>query len=195
MPLSEIRDSTKTQLIEKVRRHDYGKYLYKASIEKIRGFAGEDITFEFPVTALIGPNGSGKSSILGVAGCAYKTIKPGTFFPKSSVGDESMSDWRVEYELVEKQLNDRQLIKRSSNFRQAKWVRADVADRDVLFFGIERTVPAGEKTRYKKLMRSTYIHRPPFSHLILQLHGRLNTYWANPLLTIGLPIMDWTTHS
>ncbi|WP_205125049.1 AAA family ATPase [Aeromonas sobria] len=28
-----------------------------------------------------------------------------------------------------------------------------------MFFGIERTVPAGEKTRYKALMRSTYTHR------------------------------------
>lgn len=165
MPFSEIRDSIKTQLLEKVRRHDYKKYLHKASIEKIRGFAGEDITFEFPVTALIGPNGSGKSSVLGVAGCAYKTIKPGTFFPKSTVGDEAMSGWRVEYELVDKDVNARQLVKRSSNFRQAKWVRADVAIRDVLFFGIERTVPAGEKTRYKKLMRSTYSHRPPLEAL------------------------------
>jgi hypothetical protein len=76
-----------------------------------------------------------------------------------------MSGWRVEYELVDKQLNPRQLIKRSSSFRQAKWVRADVADRDVLFFGIERTVPAGEKTRYKQLMRSTYVHRPPLEPL------------------------------
>lgn len=165
MSLSEIRDSTKTQLIEKVRRHDYGKYLYKANIVKIRGFEGEDITFEFPVTALIGPNGSGKSSVLGVAGCAYKPIRPGMFFPKSTVGDESMSGWRVEYELVDKTLNVRQTIKRTSNFRQAKWVRSDVAERDVLFFGIERTVPAGEKTRYKQLMRSTYIHRPPLEPL------------------------------
>ncbi len=76
-------------------------YLYKASIGKIRGFAGEDITFEFPVTALIGPNGSGKSSVLGVAGCAYKPIKPGMFFPKSSIGDESMSGWRIEYEIID----------------------------------------------------------------------------------------------
>jgi energy-coupling factor transporter ATP-binding protein EcfA2 len=165
MPLSEIRDSTRTQLLEKVRRQDYGKYLVKASVEKIRGFVGEDISFDFPVTALIGPNGSGKSAVLGVAGCAYKPIKPGTFFPKSTVGDESMSGWRVEYELVDKQSNPRQLIKRTSNFRQAKWVRADVADRDVFFFGIERTVPAGEKTRFKKLMRSTYVHRPPLEPL------------------------------
>lgn len=169
MALSEIRDSTKSQLIDKVRRQNYGKYLYKASISKIRGFSGEDIVFEFPVTALIGPNGSGKSSVLGVAGCAYKSIRPGMFFPKSTVGDETMSGWRVEYELVDKKLNPQQLVKRTSNFRQAKWVRGDVADRAVLFFGIERTVPAGEKARYKQLMRSSYMHRPPLEPLPIEV--------------------------
>lgn len=165
MPLSEIRDSTKTHLLDKVRRHDYGRYLFKASIVRIRGFAGEDISFDFPVTALIGPNGSGKSAVLGAAGCAYKPVKPGTFFPKSTVGDESMAGWRVEYELVDKEVNPRQLVKRTSNFRHAKWVRGDVAERKVLFFGIERTVPAGEKARYKALMRSTYVHHPPLERL------------------------------
>ena len=165
MQNSEIRESTKAQLLEKVRRHDYGQYLSRASIQRIRGFAGEDIAFEFPVTALIGPNGSGKSSVLGVAGCAYKPIKPGMFFPKSTVGDESMSGWRVDYDLIDKKINPRQPIKRTSHFRKAKWVRADVADREVLFFGIERTVPAGEKTRYKQLMRSTYVHQQPLEAL------------------------------
>lgn len=165
MQYSEIRESTKQELLKKVREHDYGKYLLKASILKIRGFSEEDITFEFPVTALIGPNGSGKSSVLGVAGCAYKNIKPGLFFPKSAIGDESMSGWRIEYELVDKNLNAKQLTKRSANFRQAKWVRGDVVDREVLFFGIERTVPAGEKSRYKQLMRSTYVHKPPLESI------------------------------
>ena len=77
MSRSEIRHSTKMALLDKVRRHDYGKYLLKASISRVRAFQGEDIAFEFPVTALIGPNGSGKSSILGAAGCAYKRIRPG----------------------------------------------------------------------------------------------------------------------
>ncbi len=112
MSLSEIRESTKIKLLDKVRRHDYGRYLLKASIARIRGFSGEDISFDFPVTALIGPNGSGKSAVLGAAGCAYKSIKPGTFFPKSAVGDESMSGWRVEYELIDKQASPRQLINR-----------------------------------------------------------------------------------
>ncbi|KIX58557.1 AAA family ATPase [Burkholderia pseudomallei] len=165
MAHSEIRESTKVMLREKVRNRDYGRYLIKASIGTLRGFGLEDISFDFPVTALIGPNGSGKSSVLGAAGCAYKPIKPGTFFPKSRVGDESMAGWVVFYELVDKELNARQTIRRTSSFRQAKWVRGDVVDRDVLFFGIERTVPAGEKTRYKALMKSTYVHVPPLEPL------------------------------
>jgi hypothetical protein len=72
-----------------------------------------------------------------------------------------MSGWRVEYELVDKGINPKAIVKRTSNFRQAKWVRGDVADREVLFFGIERTVPAGEKARYRALMRPTYKHTPP----------------------------------
>lgn len=163
--LSEIRDSTRTELLDKVRRQDFGRYLYKANIQKIRAFSDQEISFDFPVTALIGPNGSGKSSVLGVAGCAYKGIKPGSFFPKSTVGDESMSGWKIEYELIDKKLNPKQLVKRTSSFRQTKWVRSEVADREVLFFGIERTVPAGEKTRYKKLMLSTYVHKPPLEKL------------------------------
>ncbi|MBO7782557.1 AAA family ATPase, partial [Burkholderia pseudomallei] len=79
MAHSEIRESTKVMLREKVRNRDYGRYLIKASIGTLRGFGLEDISFDFPVTALIGPNGSGKSSVLGAAGCAYKPIKPGTF--------------------------------------------------------------------------------------------------------------------
>lgn len=158
MPRSEIRDSVKVALLEKVRQHDYGKYLLKVDVTKIRGFSGETIIFDFPVTALIGPNGSGKSSILGAAACAYKDIKPGLFFPKSAIGDNSMAGWRAEYEAVDKGLNPRQTVRRNSNFRSAKWVRSDVLDRPIMYFGIERTVPAGEKTKYKKLMRSTYEH-------------------------------------
>lgn len=159
MEKSEIRDSVKMTLLDKVRKHDYGKYLLRIDVNKIRGFSGETVTFDFPVTALIGPNGSGKSSILGAAACAYKTIKPGLFFPKSAIGDNSMAGWRAEYEIIDKQLNPRQSIRRNSNFKSAKWVRSDVLDRPTIFFGIERTVPAGEKTKYKKLMRSTYEHR------------------------------------
>lgn len=156
MERSEIRDSAKIALIDKVRQQDYGKYILKTNIVKIRGFENESITFDFPVTALIGPNGSGKSSILGATACAYKLIKPGAFFPKSAIGDNSMAGWRAEYEIIDKSINPNQTVRRNSNFKSAKWVRSEILERPVFYFGIERTVPAGEKSKYKKLMRSTY---------------------------------------
>ena len=159
MSYSEIRDSVKISLMDKVRKQDYAKYLLKVEIIKIRGFSDQTITLDFPVTALIGPNGSGKSSILGAAACAYKRIKPSSFFPKSAIGDNSMSGWKAEYEVVDKNLKKQGTIRRNSNFRKAKWVRSEVLDRPIMFFGIERTVPAGEKTKYKKLMSPSYNHQ------------------------------------
>ena len=156
MPLSEIRDSTKIELLDKVRRQSYGKYLSKLSMKNIRAFEDEIISFDFPVTALIGPNGGGKSSVLGSAGCSYKCIKPGQFFPKSSIGDNSMAGWKIEYEIIDKSVNQRQIIKRSSSFKRSKWVRGDLLDREVVYFGIERTVPAGEKDKFNKLKNRTY---------------------------------------
>lgn len=158
---SEIRTSTLNSLLDKVRTYNYGQYLYKLNINQLRGFSKQTIQFDFPVTAIIGPNGSGKSAALGAAGCAYKSIKPSLFFPKSSVGDESMAEWNIDYELIDKRHNTKQLVRRRSSFRKAKWVRSDVIDRVVIFFGIERTVPAGEKTKYKNLRSSKYKHSMP----------------------------------
>ena len=155
---SEIRPSQISALLEKVRRKNYGKYLFRVRLEKIRSFSGATVNFEFPVTALIGPNGGGKSTILGAAGCAYKRIKPSLFFPKSSIGDTSMSDWVIEYEAIDRVTSKRSDIRRSSRFRQLRWVRGDVLSREVLYFGINRTVPASEKSKYKKLMKPSYRH-------------------------------------
>ncbi|MDP8237269.1 MAG: ATP-binding protein [Candidatus Erginobacter occultus] len=156
--MSEIRQSTVTALLEKVRRHNYGKYLLQARLEHVRAFRGPTVTFEFPVTALIGPNGGGKSTVLGAAACAYRDIRPGIFFPKSAIGDDSMADWVIEYAAIDKSINPEADIRRGCRFRQMRWKRNDVLMRPILYFSIERTVPAGEKPCFKKLMRSTYQH-------------------------------------
>ncbi len=153
---SEIRDSIIRELLDKARRGDYGKYLTSVRLEKARAFRGGQVKLEFPVTALIGPNGGGKSTILGAAACAYKSIKPGTFFPKSSIGDDSMSNWNIEYELIDKALNERGSTRRSIQFKRLRWVRDNVLEREVKYFGINRTVPAGEQTQFKKLLKPSF---------------------------------------
>lgn len=165
MSHSEIRQSQVTALADRVRRNNYAQYLKTVRLNRVRGFIGAQVTFDFPVTALVGPNGGGKSTVLGAAACAYKHIKPGIFFPKSSIGDSSMSEWSIEYDLVDKALNPTATVRRSSVFRQLKWVRGEVITRPVSYFGIRRTVPAGERAQFKKLMRPSYVHPSPLQRI------------------------------
>ncbi len=147
---SEIRDSTIRQLVQKVRDQQYGFYLRKIRLNKVRAFTNEAVDFDFPVTALIGTNGGGKSTILGAAAIAYKSIRPAIFFPKSSLGDESMSNWYIGYDIIDKQKNPNQPVPRSARFKNLKWARDDIMERPVLYFPIQRTVPAGERREFKR---------------------------------------------
>lgn len=87
---SEIRPSSVSNLLDKVQGRNYGRYLRKMVLTKVRGLENALISFDFPVTALIGPNGGGKTTVLGAAGCAYRDIKPRQFFARSGNLDESM---------------------------------------------------------------------------------------------------------
>lgn len=153
---SEIRDSTIRDLLQKVRQQKYGAYLRKVRLNKVRAFEDEAVDFEFPVTALIGTNGSGKSTILGAAAIAYKSVRPAQFFPKSSLGDASMSNWSIAYEAIDKSKNPHQTIQRTARFKNAKWARDELLERPVLHFGIQRTVPAGERKEFKRFATNNY---------------------------------------
>jgi hypothetical protein len=152
---SEIRDSTIRKLLEKVKKQDYGAYLRRIRLNKVRAFDQQIVEFDFPVTALIGTNGGGKSTILGAAAIAHKQIRPALFFPKSSLGDQSMADWGIGYDIIDKKTNP-QLMQRRARFIASKWVRDDLIDRPLLHFGIARTVPAGERRELKKIASAKY---------------------------------------
>jgi len=76
-----------------------------------------------------------------------------------------MSEWSIEYEIIDKKNNPNTPLRRSSTFRQLKWVRGDVLARPIEYFGISRTVPAGEKPIFKKLMRPSYRHTGAFTSI------------------------------
>nr|VFK39173.1 MAG: AAA domain-containing protein [Candidatus Kentron sp. TC] len=181
MPRSEIRQNQLEMLSERVRKLNYETYIKGVRLTRVRGFNDVQVNFGFPVTALVGPNGGGKSTVLGAAACAYKAIKPSTFFPKSSVGDTSMSEWSIEYELIDKTKNKTTAIRRSSRFRQFEWVRSDVVDRPLSYFGISRTVPAGERPQFKKLMRPSYSHPSPLEKLPDQAAEEIEHILGKPI--------------
>ena len=145
---SEIRDSLIRELIEKVRKQNYERYLLSLRLENIRHFHGAQINFDFPVTALIGPNGGGKSTILGAIAILHKVVNPNTFFKKSRVGDDAMDNWKIEYELVDKEINAKGTVRGEVVFQDNNWFGNGTILRPVKSLGIRRTVPALEQANF-----------------------------------------------
>ncbi len=152
---SEIRDSTIQNLLEKAAKRNYGKYLVKINLKHLWAFRDEPVAFDFPVTALIGPNGGGKTSVLGAAAIAYSGLQPRRFFAKGGKYDPSMQDWSIEYEIIDRSVNQKEAIKRTASFKRSKWNR-DALSRPVRLFGITRTVPANERKEFLKLASSKF---------------------------------------
>lgn len=152
---SEIRDSDIRALEDKVTKGSYRKYLSRLTLKRVRGFTDREVTFDFPVTALVGPNGGGKTTILGAAALIYQSVPPRRFFAKSGKYDSSMKDWSVEYQLIDRDVNPRIPIPRTASYLKAKWNRTAV-EREVLIFGVERTVPATERRELVKAVGSKF---------------------------------------
>jgi len=156
---SEIRESEINQLLEKVEKENYGKYLRKLKMTELRGFKNATISFDFPVTALIGTNGAGKTTILGAAALIYKEIKPRRFFAKSGKFDNSMQDWKIEYNIVDREKSPQEAFTRTANYKSAKWSR-EALSRSVEVFGVSRTVPATERVELSRYASSSFYVEP-----------------------------------
>jgi DNA repair exonuclease SbcCD ATPase subunit len=100
---------------ERVRQNNYQQFVKKVRLRNVRGFQDEVIEFRTRVTALIGTNGGGKSTILGSVALAYKNMRPSQFFPKAFIGDESMADWSIEFELVKNRYHRLRRSRRPQN--------------------------------------------------------------------------------
>ncbi|UWX98465.1 ATP-binding protein [Arthrobacter zhaoxinii] len=141
---SEIRDSELKELSNRVSKRSYGSYMLAMHLNKLRAYSGASIRFDFPVTALVGPNGGGKTTVLGAAALIFEAIPPRRFFAKSGKYDASMLNWKVEYELLERDSKNT-VATRTASYRKSKWNRTGIK-RPVLLFGVTRTIPASERT-------------------------------------------------
>ncbi|TXN65024.1 AAA family ATPase [Methylobacterium sp. WL6] len=83
---------------------------------------------------------------------AYKSVKPGGFFPKSNIGDNSMANWRIDYDIIDRKIHPPGIFTRNARFVSAKWRRDDIPDREVIVIPIQRTVPANEQTKFKQFI-------------------------------------------
>ena len=148
----DVRQSNINTLESKVKRLSYKYYLQTLKMSNVRSFHNQTITFDFPITAIIGTNGGGKSTVLGAAAIAYQSVKPGVFFPKSNIGDNSMANWRIDYDILDRSVHRSGTISRNARFVAAKWRRDGIPDREVIIIPIQRTVPANEQTKFKQFI-------------------------------------------
>jgi predicted ATPase len=172
---SQIRDGVITDLLEKVGKQKYGKYLTRIRMIKLRGFDDRSVRFDFPVTALVGPNGGGKTTVLGAAAIAYEGVPPRQFFAKSGKFDESMLNWRVEYDLIDRAVNRTDSFRRTASFSSMKWSRGS-EKRDVAVFGVARTVPASERKELQRCATNTFVVDP----------GRVDSIQESVVTAVGL---------
>lgn len=173
----DVQPSDIESLTEKVRKLSYDKYLPSLRLSNVRSFTNQTVTFDFPVTAIIGTNGGGKSTILGAIALAYKDVKPGDFFPKSNIGDTSMANWRIDYDVLDRNgVNKTGPVQRNARFVSAKWRRENVMERGVVVIPIQRTVPANEQTKFKQFVgitQNTDIDRSPISDEVVGYVSRI----------------------
>lgn len=155
---SEIRPSQIKKLFDKCRKLNYQKYLSKVGLVKCRAFDNQQITFDFPVTALIGPNGGGKTTILGACALIYDSISPRQFFTRNRQLDEEMKNWSIQYDMIDREKSKIDIVKRTASFSREKWYR-DAVSRPVLFFGVSRTLPAVERRDLSKFTNKNVIFK------------------------------------
>lgn len=153
------------------------KFLQSVSIDGLRNWTKEEVSFNFPITAIVGENGSGKSTLLKAAACAYDgdghttTFYPTSFFQNTPW--EVVSDVRLEYKFQHgNTLRDYSISKSSARWSYPK----NKARRNVYFLDISRTLPIDATIGYGRIaklgqseIRTTQIddtHREMLSYIL-----------------------------
>lgn len=95
--------------------------------------------------------GGGKTTVLGAAAILHKSIKPRQYFAKGGRYDVSMVDWKIEYDFYDSGKRS----SRTVSYPRSKWDRTAV-DREVLTFGVIRTLPATERKEFLKFMGGSF---------------------------------------
>lgn len=131
------------------------QFLRSVTIDGLRGWTGQEVRFEFPVTVIAGENGSGKSTVLKVAAAAYTnptdrelSFYPSIFFPVTAWDNVSgvTLTYKIRRGTEDSVFNLRKLTQR--------WRGLDKRpNRNVVLQDISRTLPLDATVGYAKLAK------------------------------------------
>lgn len=133
------------------------KYLSSVQISGLRGWTGEEVRFEFPVTVICGENGCGKSTVLKAAAAVYRDpeLPTRTYYPSKVFPDtpwDQVNNASLAYRIREGP-NERQfrVSKRSERWR----FQANKPKRHVIFQDVSRTLPIEATVGYAYIAKRT----------------------------------------
>lgn len=135
------------------------KRLEWIEIDGLRGWAGQRISFGFPIMAIVGENGSGKSTILQCAASTYRPVGSvqtdenwfaSDFFPKTIW--EEIRNAEIEFSIVEGAGSKSRLD--SIRKPGERWRgNPDRPERSVNYIDLRRLQPIAARTGYSKLAK------------------------------------------
>jgi predicted ATPase len=119
----------------------------------IRGWTGQRIDFQFPITALVGENGSGKSTVLQAAAAVYRSTPKdryaSDFFPDTPY--ERIEGATIRFAYRQGQDYQTKTIRKPTN----RWRgNPDRPERAVQYIDLRRIQPVGARVGYARILKA-----------------------------------------
>lgn len=129
------------------------KRLEWIEITGIRGWTGQRIDFQFPITALVGENGSGKSTVLQAAAAVYKSLRKdryaSDFYPDTPY--ERITAATIRFSYRQGTQSQSSTVRKPTNRWRGNPGRPE---RQVEYVDLRRIQPVGARVGYAKLLKS-----------------------------------------
>ncbi len=128
------------------------KRLEWMEIAGIRGWTGQRIDFQFPITALVGENGSGKSTVLQAAAAVYKSAPKdryaSDFYPDTPY--ERITGATIRFSYRQGMQSQSFTVRKPTN----RWRgNPERPERQVEYVDLRRIQPVGARVGYAKLLK------------------------------------------
>lgn len=135
---------------------EWKQFIESIKISNIHGWTGQELTFKFPVVAIVGENGIGKSTFLKAAVCAYKNKNGQTFYPSKMFVSTRWDETGLESAVIEYK------VRKGNQRNNLRWKKTNdwgftpkqgKPERDVFFLDISRTLPLDATAGYAKVAK------------------------------------------
>lgn len=129
------------------------KRLEWVEITGVRGWTGQRIDFQFPITALVGENGSGKSTVLQAAAASYRSTPKdryaSDFFPDTPF--EKITGATIRFSYRQGPNTTTGTVRKPTN----RWRgNPERPERSVEYVDLRRIQPVGARVGYARMLKS-----------------------------------------